>query len=60
MKKLDISICHKSFNEIGYINLKHNKLLHNYTLPFLIDETDQKFLKNFKEKFTIRDSLGTM
>ena len=48
IKKFGISTCHKRFDEIGYINLKHNGLLGKYTLQFYLIKQTKCFKRILK------------
>ena len=48
IKKFVSYICHKSFDEIGYINLKHNGLLQKHTLRFYLVEQTKRFKRSLK------------
>ena len=56
IKKLESSICQKSLDEIGYINLKHNGLLHKYTLRFYVMKQTKSFKRILKKNLSFETS----
>ena len=49
LKKAEISLGHTRFREIGHIRLKHDQILHKYTLQFYFMKHAKKFIDVLKD-----------